>query len=38
VADQVVGFPGQSQLKAWLTKAAGAPAATCAGNSTCATP
>jgi thioredoxin 1 len=38
VADLVVGFPGQSQLKAWLTKAAGAPAATGAGNSTCGTP
>jgi thioredoxin 1 len=38
VADQVVGFPGQSQLKAWLTQAAAAPTATCAGNCTCDTP
>jgi thioredoxin 1 len=38
VADQVVGFPGQSQLKAWLTKASGTPAATGAGNCTCDTP
>jgi thioredoxin 1 len=38
VADQIVGFPGQSQLKAWLTQAAAAPTATCAGNSTCDTP
>jgi thioredoxin 1 len=38
VADQVVGFPGQSRLKAWLAKEAAAPAANCAGNCTCDTP
>jgi len=38
VADQIVGFPGQSQLKAWLTQAAAAPTANGAGNCTCDTP